>query len=353
LVPTVRRVKATSVAAITINDVADRAGVSIKTVSRVLNNEANVRPETRERVQEAVTALGYRPNLSARSLAGSRSFLIGLCFDNPNPAYVSEAQIGAITRCRVSGYHLVVEPVDNRSETADSQLEAMVFNVRVDGVIITPPVSDHPAILAMLEASRTPYVRISPERDRDRGPSVYMDDYKAAYDMTNYLLGLGHRRIGFVRGHPDHGSSYRRFDGFQAAMADHGLPLQPDLLAQGYFTFQSGVQAGEHLLRHPERPTAIFAASDGMALGVMSTAARMGLSIPTDLSVAGFDDTPTARVVWPPLTTVRQPINEMAAAAADILISGEARRAMDDKLPIRRMLDFELIVRQSCAPPKA
>lgn len=321
-------------------------------MSRVLNNEANVRPETRERVKAAVAGLGYRPNLSARSLAGSRSFLIGLCFDNPNPAYVSDAQIGAIGRCRESGYHLLVEPFDALGADPASVLEPMIYNVRVDGVILTPPVSDHPAVLAMLDASKTPYVRVSPERDRDHGPSVYMDDYSAAYDMTVYLLGLGHKQIGFVRGHPEHGVSPRRYDGFAAAMADHGCVIDPDLVRQGYFTFQSGFAAAESLLSHSKRPTAIFAASDDMALGVMSVAARMGLTIPADLSVAGFDDNPAAKVVWPQLTTVRQPIAEMAAAAAELLISGDAKAALEAGLPLARMLDFEIILRQSCGPVK-
>jgi LacI family transcriptional regulator len=322
-------------------------------VSRVLNHEANVRPDTRERVKAAVAGLGYRPNLSARSLAGSRSFLIGLCFDNPNPAYVSDAQIGAIGRCRESGYHLLVEPFDALGADPASVLEPMIFNVRVDGVILTPPVSDHPAVLAMLDASKTPYVRVSPERDRTHGPSVYMDDYRAAYDMTVYLLGLGHKRIGFVRGHPEHGVSPRRYDGFAAAMADHGCAVDPDLVRQGYFTFQSGFTAAESLLSHSQRPTAIFAASDDMALGVMSVAARLGVSIPSDLSVVGFDDNPAAKVVWPQLTTVRQPIAEMAAAAAELLISGEAKTALEAGQPLSRMLDFEIILRQSCGPMKA
>ncbi len=331
---------------------AEKAGVSIKTVSRVLNNEANVRADTRERVKAAVSSLGYRPNLSARSLAGSRSFLIGLCFDNPNPAYVSDAQIGAIGRCRESGYHLLVEPFDALGSDPASVLEPMIYNVRVDGVILTPPVSDHTAVLAMLDASKTPYVRVSPERDREHGPSVYMDDYRAAYDMTVYLLGLGHRQIGFVRGHPDHGVSPRRYGGFAAAMADHGCVIDPDLVRQGYFTFQSGFAAAESLLSHSKRPTAIFAASDDMALGVMSVAARMGLTIPADLSVVGFDDNPAAKVVWPQLTTVRQPIAEMAAAAADLLISGDAKAALEAGQPLSRMLDFEIILRQSCGPVK-
>lgn len=311
-----------------------------------------MRPETRERVKAAVAGLGYRPNLSARSLAGSRSFLIGLCFDNPNPAYVSDAQIGAIGRCRESGYHLLVEPFDALGADPASVLEPMIYNVRVDGVILTPPVSDHPAVLAMLDASKTPYVRVSPERDREHGPSVYMDDYHAAYDMTVYLLGLGHKRIGFVRGHPEHGVSPRRYDGFAAAMADHGCVIDPDLVRQGYFTFQSGFTAAESLLRLDAPPTAIFAASDDMALGVMSVAARMGLTIPADLSVAGFDDNPAAKVVWPQLTTVRQPIAEMAAAAAELLISGEAKTALEAGQPLSRMLDFEIILRQSCGPVK-
>lgn len=332
---------------------AEKAGVSIKTVSRVLNNEANVRPDTRERVKAVVAGLGYRPNLSARSLAGSRSFLIGLCFDNPNPAYVSDAQIGAMGRCRESGYHLLVEPFDALGEDPAAVLEPMIYNVRVDGVILTPPVSDHAAVLAMLDASKTPYVRVSPERDREHGPSVYMDDYSAAYDMTVHLLGLGHRRIGFVRGHPDHGVSPRRYDGFAAAMADHGCAVDPDLVRQGYFTFQSGFSAAESLLAQKARPTAVFAASDDMALGVMSVAARLGLSIPSDLSVVGFDDNPAAKVVWPQLTTVRQPIAEMAAAAAELLISGDAKAALEAGQPLTRMLDFEIILRQSSGPVRA
>jgi LacI family transcriptional regulator len=179
-----------------------------------------------------------------------------------------------------------------------------------------------------------------------------MDDYRAAYDMTVYLLGLGHRQIGFVRGHPDHGVSPRRYGGFAAAMADHGCVIDPDLVRQGYFTFQSGFAAAESLLSHSKRPTAIFAASDDMALGVMSVAARMGLTIPADLSVVGFDDNPAAKVVWPQLTTVRQPIAEMAAAAADLLISGDAKAALEAGQPLSRMLDFEIILRQSCGPVK-
>jgi LacI family transcriptional regulator len=179
-----------------------------------------------------------------------------------------------------------------------------------------------------------------------------MDDYRAAYDMTVYLLGLGHRQIGFVRGHPDHGVSPRRYGGFAAAMADHGCRVAPDLVRQGYFSFQSGLNAAESLLKLSVRPTAIFAASDDMALGVMAGAARMGLTIPADLSVVGFDDNPAARMVWPQLTTVRQPIAEMAAAAAELLISGDAKAALEAGQPLSRMLDFEIILRQSSGPVK-
>ncbi len=337
--------------AVTINDVALKAGVSIKTVSRVMNHEPNVRGETRERVLAVAEELAYRPNISARSLAGARSYLIGLFFDNPSPAYVSDVQLGAVARCRKGGYHLMIEPIDIGADDLEPIVGPMVSTLKVDGVILTPPVSDSVKVLNLLERNGTPVVRIAPEHDLDRAARVGMDDVRAAYEMTAYLLGLGHREIAFIKGHPQHGASNLRHEGFMAAMRDAGVSVPDDRVKQGFFSFRSGFEAGEALLSSSAPPTAIFASNDDMALGVMAVANRRGLNIPQELSIAGFDDTPTASIVWPQLTTVRQPIFQMAEAAADLIISGEAKRARQEGRSVSRLLDFEVAVRESTAAP--
>jgi LacI family transcriptional regulator len=333
--------------AATIYDVARAAEVSIKTVSRVLNGEPNVRPETRQRVSECAAALHYRPSLSARSLAGARSYLLGLLFDNPSPAYVTDVQTGLTTRCRESGYHLVVEPVRCDSPDVARAVETLTGALRLDGVVLTPPVCDSAAVLDVLDRIAMPYARIAPWSDVDRGGRVEMDDRRAAYEMTGHLLQLGHRDIGFIRGHPGHGASRRRFEGYAQALADQGVAVRPDRVLRGNFSSQSGVDCGQALLDRPDRPTAIFASNDDMGLGVMMVAARLGLSVPEHLSVAGFDDSTAAKIVWPPLTTVRQPVVDMAYAAADLMLSREAGPGQ----PQARMLDFELVVRTSTGRP--
>lgn len=337
--------------AITINDVAALAGVSTKTVSRVLNREPHVRPEVRDRVADAVRSLNYQPNVAARALAGSRAYLLGLCYDNPSPGYVSAVQVGAISACREAGYHLLVEQIDSgaseeRGRGAERQVEALLAAVKMDGLILPPPVSDRAAVLDLLESRGVPYVRIAPAGQFERGPFVHMDDRKAAYDMTAHLQMLGHRRIGFVRGHADHSATPLRHQGFLDAMRDAGLEVRPEWVVSGAFSFRSGVGAAERLLNLPDRPTAIFASNDDMALGVMAAANRMGLTLPEDLSVAGFDDSPIAQVVWPQLTTIRQPVEAMARAAAAMLVEGLGHR----QEARARLLDFELVVRGSTGP---
>ncbi len=334
----------------TITDVAREAGVSIKTVSRVLNREPNVREETRDAVLAASRALNYRPNLSARSLAGSRSFLIGLFFDNPSPAYVNDVQRGAVHRCRESGYHLTIEPVAADAADLESVVEQAVSTLRLDGVILTPPICDDPRVLSVLESLGASYVRIAPDHEKSRAPWVGMDDRAAARAMTEHLLDLGHVDIGFVKGHPDHGASRLRQEGFLQALAERGMAPRDDRIAQGWFSFRSGFEAGEQLLAEGDRPTAIFASNDDMALGVMASAMRRRIAVPEELSVAGFDDTPAARTVWPQLTTIGQPILEMAAAAADLLITGEARDFPAGHPP-GRVFDFCLTVRDSTTRP--
>ncbi len=338
-------------ASITIHDVAERAGVSIKTVSRVLNKEPNVRPATRDRVLAAAESLRYRPNVSARSLAGSRSFLICLFSDNPSANYISDLQRGAVGRCREDGYHVVLEPLDSATPAAAEITRSTLLTLRPDGAVLTPPVSDRPHVLDALDAAGMPYVRIAPDIDPDRAANVQIDDRQAAYEMTQHLLDLGHRDIGLIVGHPDHGASHKRRDGFLSAMADRGVPVRDDLVAQGFFSFQSGYQCADQLLGRADRPSAIFASNDDMALGVLAAAHRHRLAVPEDLSVVGFDDTPAAVSSTPALTTVRQPILEMAAAAAEMLINGEWDPSQPG-LPPSRLLPFDIVIRESSAPPR-
>ena len=339
-------------ASVTIYDVAAKAGVSIKTVSRVMNNEPNVRPAMRDRVLAAAGALGYSPNLSARSLAGSRSFVIAVFVDaaltidhwrsERGADYLSRIQLGATLQCREAGYH---EGPRVRQEVA-----ALLAALKPDGVILTPPSSDNAVVLELLDKAGTPYVRVGPERAEGLGPRVHMDDVAAAREMTEHLAKLGHRRIGFIVGEPRYGASQARRDGYLDAMKGLGLPVADGWVRQGDFTFQSGLDQAKALLALPDRPTAIFASNDDMALGCMAAIAEAGLMTPGDVSVAGFDDSPSARFSRPQLTTVRQPVAEMASVAAKLLI-GQARSGAAAERPVDELLPFELIHRASTAPP--
>ncbi len=338
---------------VTIHDVADKAGVSIKTVSRVLNKEPNVRPDTRDKVLAAAKALEYRPNLSARSLAGSKSFLICHFYDNPSPSYLIDVELGATSVCREAGYHLIVEPLDHTDPNLAAGVAGTLSALRLDGIILTPPISDNLEVLDAVERSDTPYVRFAPYQAKSRGAGVVIDDRRAAYEMTSLLVGLGHNRIGFIKGHPDHGASPARLNGYLTALKEKGISVREDWIRQGYFSFSSGVAAAESILAGADRPTAIFASNDDMAIGVIAVGHRLGLDMPAQLSVVGFDDTPGASLVWPRLTTVRQPVSQMSAVATQLLLSGEAARSgwSGGKPPVR-MLDFEIIVRDSAGPPQ-
>ena len=333
----------------TIIDVAKKAGVSIKTVSRVLNKEATVHPDTRALVLEVVAELNYRPQLSARSLAGARSFLIGLLYFEPSASYVAGVQRGATQRCRDADRHLVVESL---SEGADlqSRIEHMLAALRPDGMILAPPICDDPTVLATLRASMTPCVLISPTGEDGHGMArVLMDDVKAAEELTNLLIGLGHADIAFIQGHQS--ASARRQRGFERAMAAHGLPVDPALVVTGRFNFDSGFEAANSLLARARRPSAIFAANDDMALGALAAAQRLGIAVPGEVSIVGFDDSQAASLVWPAITTVRQPVAEMAMAAVDMLLSGELKAGSGVEPPLR-VLPHELVVRGSTAAPQ-
>jgi LacI family transcriptional regulator len=338
----------------TISDVAHQAGVSIKTVSRVMNNEPGVRADTRTKVLKVMADLRYRPSQSARSLAGARSFLIGLLYFDPSAAFVSGVQQGATMRCREAGYHLVVESMDNGADDLGEQVHRMVSTLRPDGMILTPPLCDNPQVLKALHESGTPTVLVSPARQRKDMPSVRMDDVHAAEEITNLLLSLGHRRIAFIRGAADQAASALRHQGFVNAMKAARVDVAPELVIDGDFRFESGVAATHQLLKLRHHPTAVFASNDDMALGVLAAAQRQGLAIPGDLAIVGFDDSPASSLVWPPLTTMRQPTLAMARTAVDLLVGTptvEGTPGTRTTSAIQRVLPHELIVRESTSAP--
>jgi len=336
----------------TIIDVAREAGVSIKTVSRVMNAEPGVRADTRAHVLGVMAALKYRPQQSARSLAGARSFLIGLLYYDPSAAFVAGVQQGATLSCREAGYHLVVESLRNDAPDLQQQIDRMVSALRPDGIILTPPLCDNPQVLKALRDSGTPCVLVSPAQDIEGTPSVRMDDMRAAEEVTNLLISLGHRRIAFIKGAPDQAASKLRLKGYLRAMKLHQIPVDEEIVHQGDFLFSSGVEAAHHLLSRRVRPSAVFASNDDMALGVLATAQRLGLGVPADLSIAGFDDSPASALVWPPLTTVRQPKDEMArAAVAMITAAGRGDAEALTAKSLHRVLPYELVVRDSTNVP--
>ena len=346
-------------AKVTINIVAQHAGVSKKTVSRVLNDEPNVSEQTKLKVQEVFKKLGYRPSPVARGLATNQSFLIGLVYDNPNKSYVSDVQNGALSRCQKYGYHLVIQPADHESEHLLTQIEALWVESRLDGLVLTPPFSDMEPLLAMLDNLGAKYVRIGSTRlNRQKSfnenselvqtKSVISNDQAATREMTNYLISLGHNDIAFIKGHPDHPVSEQRYQGYLEALEENRIALNPERVTEGKFDFQSGEIAARYLLNGESRPTAILASNDYMAAGVLKVASQKKISVPHSLSVVGFDNAPISEYIWPSLTTVKQPIYDMAARAIALLIGKEVSEEPTES-PI--CLASQLVIRESTAPP--
>ncbi|WNO10105.1 LacI family DNA-binding transcriptional regulator [Teredinibacter sp. KSP-S5-2] len=304
----------------TIEDVAKLAGVSIKTVSRVVNNETGVRETTREKVSGAIAELGYSPNLSARRLAGKRSFLLALLYDNPSASYVTNVQEGALSVCRSSGYDLLIHPCDFRDEALEYDIIRLVKDKNIDGLILTPPLSDKQNLIDRLEEASIQFVLIAPASIRPGQISVRTTDKPAAEELTQSLIDKGHQLIGFVTGLADHKAVAHRYQGYLNALSKNGLSSKLDWVVQGDLSFESGVEAAAQLLAQPNPVTAIFASNDDMAAGVIFYAHQNKVRVPEDLSVVGFDDIPLAQRIWPALTTIKQPIFDMAEQATLLLL---------------------------------
>ena len=337
---------------LTIEDVAREAGVSAMTVSRVINKEKNVREQTRQTVLETIERLNYSPNSAARNLAAGETTHIGLLYSNPSAAYLSQFLVGALEAARETGCHLVIEACESEEEAEQGEVGRRFANAEAEGVILPPPLSESVPILTELALANTPVVTVAMGKLYPNALNVRIDDFAAAKEMTEYLIGLGHRRIGLITGHPEHIASKERERGFRAAVAEAGLLREDVSVEQGYFTFRSGLDAAEKLLAREDPPSAIFASNDDMGAAAISVAHRRGLHVPGDLTVVGFDDTAPATTVWPELTTIRQPVSAMGAAALHLLLEDlRNRRRGGEGLSQEIVLEHEMIIRESSGPP--
>jgi LacI family transcriptional regulator len=335
----------------TIDDVAEAAGVARVTVSRVLNNVQNVRPETRDRVLRAVQSLGYSVNHQARALASGMARQIMLIHAHspelePNSYYNSGLELGALRACTSLGFDLVTRAVDPDDPNRARSLTAILERDRPTGLIVSPPLSDDMAFSDVAKRAGVRIVAVSAGEEASAFvASVGIDERAAGYALGEHLASLGHRGIGFVKGPPRHRAAALRYQGFVDAVRAAGNGAEP-WSATGDFTFKSGVEAAEALLAARTGVTALACANDDMAAGAMLALHRAGLDIPAQMSVTGFDDTPMSEIVWPPLTTIRQPIKELSERAVHLLLEH-----LPGEGPRRDALPFELIVRDSTAAP--
>jgi LacI family transcriptional regulator len=335
----------------TVKDVAKHAGVSPMTVSRVINQQSKVGAATRDRVNASIAALNYAPSTLARSLAAGDDIRIALLYAFPPSSYLSEFLIGSLMQASRTHIHLSIDTFDFTVPLG--QVVANLQQSRIDGVILMSPLCDNGEILAAMKEAELPLLAIATGREPRDISTVSIDDQFAAYEMTRHLIALGHNRIAFIKGNPSHGSAHRRLTGHIEALSDAGIEQDPALIVQGQFTYRSGLDAAEQLMALAQPPSAIFACNDDMAAAAVAVAHQHGLDVPGDLSVCGFDDAPLATTIWPELTTIRQPIEEMSRAAVEVL-AREIRSTRDREAitPLRVLLDFSLVRRQSDAAPR-
>lgn len=340
---------------VTIKHVAADAGVSLQTVSRVINNEPNVRPVMKEKVQASIDKLGYVPSIAAQRMSGSRSYLILAINDRDRTIadwraregsdWIDQMLFGGMLKCAEHGYRMIFELVDTHSDHVRRELGATISALQPDGVILTPPHSENRLITELLQERRIPFARIG-SIEPGPGIAMTMDDEGSARMATEHLADLGHRRIGFIAGSEEYSLSDWRLDGWKKAMAAHGLPTE-GLWARGDFSFESGLCAARELLACTLPATAIIASNDQMALAVLQVAKERGLGVPDDLSLVSFDNTPVVRFTQPQLTAIDQPIAATFSRAVELLITNGD--SPPDEQPV--VVEGALVERGSTAPP--
>ncbi|MGO3786503.1 MAG: LacI family DNA-binding transcriptional regulator [Pseudoalteromonas prydzensis] len=338
---------------VTINDVAKLAGVSIKTVSRVINKEPSVRKKTYDIVMEAVNELNYQPNLAARNLAGTSSFTVGLVYDNPNAYYVIDMQNGVLSRCKDEGYELVIHPCTYTDANMEADFITMIKRSRLAGLVLTPPLSEQSSITNLLDELNIHYVRVLSGRptDDDQDTCIYVNDYKAAYEITTHLLTHGHENIGFICGDKEHKSTSERLEGYKAALADHNTQFNSEFIYDGKYSFESGVEGAKALLANDNKLaiTAILGGNDEMAAGALFASRLMGIAIPEQLSITGFEDSPFSRQTWPKLTTAHQANDVISQHAARLLFT-KTRGARNQDKDIITSFTPSIVIRESSGP---
>jgi LacI family transcriptional regulator len=327
----------------TINDIARIADVSKKTVSRVINQSPFVKPETRAHVQKVIAEIGFVPDPQARALALRKSFLVGLVYDNPSPQYVVNMQRGILDALEGTDYQLVLRPCDRLEPHYLARVESFIQQHRPFGLILPPSVSEDDAIVQLLRDQNIDYVRIACVELDDPNHLIQSEDFEGGVQAAQHLTELGHRNIAHIHGPLTFRSTHERRRGFEHGLKVAGISLRSEFCVEGGYTFESGVTAGAKLLSGADRPTAIFAGNDEMATGAYVAMRKAGLSLPDDMSIVGYDDTPISGRLWPALTTVRLPIREMGRAAAQLLIDVSQGKTMS----ARATFSPELIVRDS------
>lgn len=341
--------------AVTIKHVAADADVSLQTVSRVINNEPNVRPAMKERVQASIDRLGYVPSIAAQRMSGSRSYLILAINDRDRTIaewrarqggdWVDQMLLGGMLKCAEHGYRMIFELVDTHSDHVERELGAALAALQPDGIILTPPHSENALITGFLAKRKMPFARIGSSAPGP-GIAMTMGDERSARIATEHLIALGHERIGFIAGSPEYSLSERRINGWQKAMDAAGM-AHDGLMVRGDFSYDSGVAAADTLFNLPNRPTAIIASNDQMALAVLDTATKRGLKVPDALSLISFDNSPVARFTEPQLTAIDQPIADTFSKAVELLIANGSEPTPDQPV----VTNSSLIERGSTAPP--
>lgn len=337
---------------VTIYDVARHAGVSSMTVSRTINGEKYVRSNLRDKVLASIKVLNYSVNMAARNTrTGGSSVRIGILYSNPSAAYLNEIMLGGLEQSSRTGSQLLLEKCAGLA--SQKVALAKLLAAGVDGVILPPPLCDSRQTVNMLKAEGVIALALATARPMDDVSSVRIDDYQGALAMTRYIIKLGHTDIGFIKGDPAHTPSELRYVGYMAAMEEAGLKVDQSKVVQGMFTYRSGLAAGEKLLKRPDPPTAIFASNDDMAAAVAAIAHGLGIKVPESLTVCGFDDTPVASTIWPPLTTIHQPIVALGRTAVALLTEQiKKARAGGETQSVHQLMKFTFVERSSSAPPR-
>ena len=336
----------------TIDDVAALSSVGRTTVSRVLNGGQNVRDIVRERVLAAVKTLDYKVNLQARSLASGSNKVIALIYSSnlesePNSYYHSGLELGALRACTDSGYQLQTHAINQDSADYYDKILRIADKSRFDGLIISPPFCDDIKLLNALIEKDCPFVCISAGNIAAKSAhSIGIDEEMAGYEIAKYLLRLGHKSFGYILGLQGHISAQQRYSGYVRAIEEVGIEVKDQILERGNFTFKSGIEIAQNILTRPNPPSALIFANDDMAAGALFSAHKLGIKVPQDLSVVGFDDTPVSEIVWPPLTTVHQPLKAIGQQSVQILLK-KMSGINGVEIPLQTIVPFRLQIRES------